>query len=283
MARILIAGCGDIGSAVGTMLVDDGHEVYGLKRHPPEEMQRIRYIKADLTKSGDIEQIDTNFDLVIYILTPDDRSEHAYRRAFVIGVNNLLTVFSRKNIDARFLFVSSTSVYGQSHGEWVDESSVTAPGIITGQTLVLAEKSFLSYSKNNCIVRFSGIYGRKLSHLLDAVVKDGMVQYEPPYYMNRIHREDCIRAIYFISNKMIAGEEVDSIYLASDDDPASKWDVFNYLAGKLGVERPEKAILPPDSEQNKRCRNTRLKQLGFEFKYKSYRQGFDSVEPSADA
>lgn len=282
MARILIAGCGDIGSTVGAALADDGHYVYGLKRHPPEEAQRIRYIKADLTRPADTAGIDTKYDLVIVILTPDDRSERSYRNVYVLAVNNLLKEFSQKNLDARFIFVSSTSVYGQSHGEWVDENSVTEPVKSTGRILLLAEKAFLSYSNRNCIIRFSGIYGRSESRLLNAVIEDGSVQYEPPYYMNRIHREDCINVIRFISNKMIAGEELDPIYLASDDDPAPKWDVFNYLAGKLGVERPKQAILPPDTDQNKRCGNRHLKQLGYEFIYKSYREGYAAVEPPAN-
>lgn len=277
MARVLIAGCGDIGAAVGKVLVDAGHEVYGLKRRPPDEKQGIRYIKADLSKPGDMEAIDTNFDLVIYILTPDDRSEYAYRKAFVVGLDNLLTVVSQNNPDTRLIFVSSTSVYGQSSGEWVDEGSLTRPAKINGQILLQAEHSVLSWSRNNCIIRFSGIYGRGHSHLLDAVARGGDIQYEPPYYMNRIHREDCIRVICLISNKMISGEQMEPIYLASDDDPAPKWEVFDYLSGKLGAPRPGKAILSHDSDQNKRCRNIRLKQLGYEFKYTSYRQGFDSA------
>jgi len=80
---------------------------------------------------------------------------------------------------------------------------------------------------------------------------------------------------------MISGEKLDPIYLASDDDPAPKWEVFDYLAGKLGVQRPGKANMPDGSGQNKRCSNTRLRQLGYDFEYKSYRQGYESVGPSS--
>lgn len=283
MARILIAGCGDIGSAAGKRLADEGHQVHGLKRQPPDDGQGIRYIKADLSKAVEIDALDTNYDLVIYVLTPDDRSEFAYRQAFMHGVNNLLNVFSGNNTDTRFIFISSTSVYGQRRGEWVDEDSETRPGKVTARLLLQAEHSFLSHGSHNCIIRFSGIYGRSDSYLLDAVARADMVQFEPPYYMNRIHRQDCIGVICFIADRMISGEKVDPIYLASDDDPAPKWEVFDFLAGKLGVQRPGKEIMPQDSEQNKRCSNTRLRLLGYDFEYRSYRQGYGPVEPSSGA
>lgn len=278
MARILIAGCGDIGAAAGRLLADDGHDVVGLKRHPPANDNKIRYIEADLSHAGDLDRLDTRFDVVIYILTPGDRSEQSYRNVFELGVANLLNVFSLNNPDTRFIFISSTSVYGQTSGEWIDEGSVTEPGSITGRIILQAEKTFLSHGSRNCIIRFSGIYGRSRSRLLDIVARGGKVQYDPPYYTNRISRDDCIGVLYFMAGRMIAGDNLEPVYLASDDDPATKWDVFNYLADKLGTGRPDKEILPHGSDQNKRCSNRRLKQLGYEFIYKSYREGYDFIE-----
>jgi len=278
MARILIAGCGDIGVTAGRLLAADGHDVVGLRRHPPANDNKIKYIKADLAHSADLDKLDTRFDLVIYILTPDDRSEQSYRSVFELGVANLLNIFSQHNPGTRFIFVSSTSVYGQTHGEWVDEESVTEPENITGKIILQAEKSFLAHCSSNCIIRFSGIYGRNRSRLLDSVAKGGRVQYKPAYYTNRIHRDDCVAVLRFISTRMIAGVSLEPIYLASDDDPAAKWDVYNFLADKLGAGRPEKQILQHDCDQNKRCSNRRLKQLGYSFIYKSYREGYDFVE-----
>ncbi len=278
MARILIAGCGDIGAAAGHLLVDDGHDVTGLRRHPPANDNRIRYVKADLMHSGGLDKLGRDFDLVIYILSPDDRSEQSYRNVFETGVANLLDFFSGNDTDTRFIFVSSTSVYGQTHGEWVDEESATEPGRITSKILLQAEGAFLAHGSRNCIIRFSGIYGGSRSRLLDLVAGGGEVQYQPPYYTNRIHREDCIAVLRFIAHKMVSGDDLEPVYLASDDDPAAKWDVYSCLADRLGIGRPEKAILPQGSDQNKRCSNSRLKQLGYSFIYKSYREGYDPVE-----
>ena len=282
MARILIAGCGKTGTAAGRLLADDGHDVVGVKRNPPADDSKIRYIRTDLTNAGDVENIETDFDLVMYILSPDGRSEQSYRKVFDTGVVNMLDVFSRENPRARFIFVSSTSVYGQTHGEWVDEGSVTEPSRMNGQILLQAEKAILSHGDHNCIIRFSGIYGHGRSHLIDAVARGGQVQFEPPYYTNRIHATDCARVLHFIAGMMLEGADLDQVYLASDDDPAPKWDVYNYLAGRLGMDAPEKAFMPPGSDQNKRCSNDRLKRLGYRFIYGSFRDGYNLIEQPGD-
>jgi nucleoside-diphosphate-sugar epimerase len=276
MARILIAGCGDIGTAAGRLLAQDGHEAVGLKRRPPAD-DVIRYLQADLANAEDLLHLDTGFDLVIYILSPDERSEASYRRVFELGVANLLNAFARDGSAARFIFVSSSGVYGQNRGEWVDEDSATEPERVTGQIILQAERSFLNHGASNCVVRFSGIYGRGRSWLLKDVARGGKVQYEPPYYTNRIHRDDCVSVLRFIANRMVEGDQLAPVYLASDDDPAPKWDVYDYLASGLGLGSPEKEILAAGADQNKRCRNTRLKQLGYSFIYRSYREGYAAL------
>jgi nucleoside-diphosphate-sugar epimerase len=277
MARILIAGCGDIGTAAGRLLAEDGHEVAGLKRRPPADRDLVSYIAADLSSAEDLADLDTDFDIVIYILSPDRRSEESYRQVFEHGVANLLNVFTRGRSDARFVFVSSSGVYGQKQGEWVDEDSATAPASMTGKIILQAEKSFLAHGEGSCIIRYSGIYGRGRSWLLDDVARGGGVQYEPPYYTNRIHRDDCVAVLRFIVDRMVAGDHVASVYLASDDDPAPKWDVYSTLAARLGLPSPEKKFLSPDADQNKRCSNARIKELGYRFIYSSYRDGYESL------
>ena len=279
MAKILIAGCGDIGTAAGRLLAADGHDVAGLKRRPPATADSIEYIQADLSRADDLQSVDTDVDLALYILSPGGRTEDAYRRVFEHGVNNLLGVFSKKLSAARFLFVSSTSVYGQRQGEWVDEASATQPAGMNGRILLQAEKAFLAHSSGNCIVRFSGIYGRGRSWLVKDAARGGDVQYSPPYYTNRIHRDDCVAVLHYLSTRLLAGDRLSPIYLASDDDPAAKWDVYDFLADPMGLPPPGKAVLPAGSDQNKRCRNTRLKRLGYELIYSSYREGYAQLGP----
>ncbi len=280
MSRILIVGCGDLGTGVGALLADDGHQVFGLKRTPPSDTGPIEYIKADLTKPSDLADLDTDFEQVLIILTPDGRDVEAYRHVFIDGVNNLLQIFTEKNPTTSFIFISSTSVYGQTDGSWVDEDSVTRPGSERGEILLAAEQAVLAQNPHNTVVRFSGIYGPGRGRLLKTVTAGTEVQREPPACTNRIHREDCIGVMQFILEKKLAGETLASIYVATDDDPSPMWDIVTWLADMMDAPAPIAKPADASASQNKRIRNQRIKALGYEFRYSSYRDGYRAMPGS---
>lgn len=281
MARILIAGCGDVGTALGHVLAADGHEVTGLKRRPPAGAGPIRYIAADLTDAAALAGIDGGFDQIVVTVAPDAGREEAYRRVFRDGVMNLLERFSRADSPAAFTFVSSTGVYGQTGGEWVDESSPAEPTGFRGQTLLDAEQAMLSRDDNNTVIRFSGIYGPGRERLINLTRQGGEVQFEPPYYTNRIHRDDCVGVLKFVIDRKLAGEKLQPVYLGSDSEPAPSWEVIAWLADRLGVPPPAKKR-QPGADQNKRCRNRRLVDAGYRFIYPSWRDGYDTMVSAAD-
>ena len=285
MARILIAGCGDVGSALGAELVQSGHFVVGLKRTPPascisvdgldvDERTGIHFIQADLTQQADLAGLDTHFDQVVYIVTPSTLGEAGYRAVFDTGLANLLNVFKNKTPRACFTLTSSTSVYGQSQGEEVDESSDTKPANYRGQYQLLAEQQVLAHSTQNTVVRFSGIYGPGRYRLLKNAEKGSEIQREPHYYTNRIHRDDCVGVLLFLLEKKLAVEQLQPIYLASDDHPEPNWNVMCWLAEQLKSEPPKPKEMLDGASQNKRCCNLRLKKLGYRFKYSGYHQGY---------
>lgn len=278
MADILIAGYGDIGGRLAALLHAQGHRVTGLKRNPPvEESASIRLIAADLIHAGDLAFLDDTYDWVVYLPTPGDRTPEAYRSVYETGLNNLLNRFETPGRQTRWLFVSSTGVYAQSGGEWVDESSPTEPVSETSRWIYRAEQSLLARRADALIVRFSGIYGPGREHLLRTACSEPEIQYDPPCYTNRIHQDDCAAVLAFLIERGLAGQRLDTIYLASDDDPAPIWEVVSWLARMMTrlQPTPKSAHSPPD--QNKRCRNERLKALGFQFKYPSYRDGYRAL------
>jgi nucleoside-diphosphate-sugar epimerase len=155
MAKILIVGCGDLGTGLAHVLSDKGHQVTGLKRHPPSRDDRIRYVAADITTGAGFDALDTDFDQLFFIVTPDGRNESDYRAIYETGLHHVLAKLPR----CPWIFVSSTSVYAQSQGEWVDEESPAEPQTITGRLIRQAEQRLTSSNPDNVIVRFSGIYG----------------------------------------------------------------------------------------------------------------------------
>ncbi|HIF17968.1 MAG TPA: NAD-dependent epimerase/dehydratase family protein [Cycloclasticus sp.] len=276
MAKILIIGCGDIGGALAEVLVQEGHEVTGLKRTLPSHQSAVRFIKADITKADELASLPVDFDQVIYIISPSSGGTPAYEDVFKLGVDNVLARFEKKKAKVSFTFVSSTRVYGQHQGEWLNEESETKPIDERGKILLAAENKFLDFNSQTTIIRFSGIYGRS-NYFLNQLKGGVEIQKEPPYYTNRIHKEDCVGALAFLINKKNTVVKLKSTYLVSDCDPASKWDVACYLADGLSIQRPPALMLDQHADCNKRLDNRRLIKEGYQFKYKTYMQGFKAA------
>lgn len=275
MANILIIGCGDLGAPLGQQLIAQGHRVTGLKRQPPAAESAIRYIAADITDAAALQALGGSFDLVFFIVSADGRNENSYRAVYETGLSNVLERLAAVPL----IFVSSTSVYGQTQGEWVDEASEAEPDNVNSRLIRQAEREVLAANPRNVIVRFSGIYGPGREHLVRLAASQPAIQKDPPYYTNRIHQEDCVGVLAFLGLQRLAGAELDSCYLASDDDPAPLWEVVSWLAERQHCPSPVIKEVGEEAAKNKRCRNARLKALGYRFLYSGYRQGYRWVKP----
>jgi nucleoside-diphosphate-sugar epimerase len=297
MAKILIVGCGAIGSTLADVLSNQGHLVTGLKRNPPSsKSSRINYVTTDISSVNDMTKLDTDFTQAFFIVSPDGRNEQSYRSVYETGLNNLLVRLPKAN----WFMVSSTSVYAQSKGEWVDEESVADPSNITSQLIRQAEQTVMGFNQDNTVVRFSGIYGPGREYLLRLALQTPEIQQTPPYYTNRIHQHDCVGVLSFLLEQRLAGKTLAQCYLASDDDPASMWEVMFWLANQLKCKPPivrdgrslaiaGKSIRPAfksdarlasvnaEAIMNKRCNNARLKALGYVFQYPGYKDGYQEL------
>jgi nucleoside-diphosphate-sugar epimerase len=277
MARVLIAGCGYVGEALGERLLADDHEVWGLRRNPRTLPAGIVSISADLAQPEDLADLPGDIDFVFYLASPNGSEDALYRRAYVEGLRGLIAAFHRTGQKPRLLFASSTAVYRQHDGSWVDESSETAPEHWSGKRLLEGEQLAFQALPSATVVRFGGIYGPRRTQLVDRV-REGRAAYRahPPQYANRIHRDDCAGALRHLMNL----ENSDSIYLAVDNEPAEERAVFLWLAGVMGSPVPreaEKAGASKRPRGNKRCRNARLVQSGYTFRYPTFREGYSAV------
>jgi len=275
MAKILIIGCGAIGTQVAHVLSNKGHHVTGLKRNPPEKDDgKINYFTADITSPTDLQDLTTDFDVLYFIVSPDGRNEESYHDIYETGLTNLLNKFSLAGSNPHWIFVSSTSVYSQSQGEWVDEDSIAQPENATSQLIRQAEQKLMDLEPNNIVVRFSGIYGPGREYLLRMAMQVPAIQQNPPYYTNRIHQQDCIGVLAFLLERRLAGVALEQCYLASDDDPAPMWDVMSWLAEHMNCQPPAVKTGGTDCVMNKRCKNQRLKALGYKFLYPGFKDGY---------
>lgn len=278
MAHLLIAGCGDVGCRLGLRLVGQGHTVWGLRRHPEALPSELRPLAADLADPGSLHgvlrDLPPDLDAVIYTAAADGPSEEAYRRAYVTGVDHLLTVLEgRSTPPRRVLFASSTGVYGQTDGSHVDETSPTEPRRFTGQRVLEGEERCRASRIPSVSLRLGGIYGPGRTRLIDRVASGAAKCPEgEPTYTNRIHSEDAAGALAHL----VTLEEPDPVYLGVDTESADLCEVLRFLAQELGVDPPE--VVPRDQAGrrggSKRCSSRRLQDSGYRFLYPTYREGY---------
>lgn len=279
MSRILIAGCGYVGSALARELLARNHTVFGLRRHPASLPPGVEAVTADLAVRRSLAELPGEIDAVVYSASPGGRDEALYRTTYVTGLRNLLeSLDAQRQRPQRVIFVSSTSVYGQTRGEWVDEGSPTEPADHTGRLLLEGEAVLRSGPFPGVVLRFGGIYGPRRTRLVDQVRQGhAVVARGAPRYTNRIHRDDCVGAL----DHLLHLPEPADVYLGVDHAPEDEAVVLRWLAGALGAPAPRVAgrgEAPSRRRRgNKRCRNDRLVASGYAFRYPTYREGYTAL------
>ena len=167
----------------------------------------------------------------------------------------------------RVIFVSSTSVYGQSAGEWVDENSPTHPERFSGRRLLQAEQLANDYDGEFISVRFSGIYGPGRERLIETVKAGASCQAAPPLYTNRIHETDCIGVLRHVGGL----SQPAGCYLASDHRPSTQCEVMQWLAKALNAKLPTPVS---GTHSGRRCNVSRLQESGYHWVYPDFRSGY---------
>lgn len=273
--KLLILGCGDLGRRLAGELAPLGYAVTGLRRHPPEPDDTLRYVATDTADRKALEDVVAEgFDVILVTMTPSERGDEGYRRAYVQTCENLISALETTGQTPRLLvYVSSSGVYGQQEGEWVEEHSPTEPNRDSGWRLLEAERVIAQSGMDHCIVRFSGIYGPGRNYLLERV-RQGRATLSARY-TNRIHADDCAGVLAHLIERHRRGEPIDNLYLASDNEPAPMAEVVNWLAMQLKVDRARFA--PDEGQLGKRCDNRRLRESGYEFRYPTYREGYRAL------
>lgn len=185
-------------------------------------------------------------------------------------------------------YLSSTSVYGNHNGNFVDEYADINATDVLGVTRAQVEREWLQLYRKNAvpshIFRLSGIYGPGRSVIENILKNEAKKIVKKDHFFSRIHVDDICGILLKSMNKPEAG----SIYNLSDDLPAANHEVLDYACDLLSVPHlPE--INYEDSvisermrsfyENNKRVLNNKVKQeLSYTLKYPSYKEGLISIK-----
>ena len=275
---LLIAGCGDVGGRLASRLISQGWQVHGLRRSISALPQGVLPVAGDLAQSQcPADWPEGPLDYLVYCAAANESSAAGYRAAYIEGLRHVLGwLREHGQMPRRVLFVSSTSVYGQQGGEWVDESSPVEPEGYSGRILLEAEQLLLTSEWPASVVRLSGIYGPGRAWLLNQVRQGYRVASEPPLYGNRIHADDAAGLLAFVLQADQRGQALEPLYIGVDDCPAPLHEVVAWLRDYLGVTdwSAETSIRRAGS---KRCRNSRARALGWVPHYADYRQGYAAI------
>ncbi len=279
--RVLIVGCGYVGLPLGAEMVRQGHEVFGLRRSAAEELQAagIKPLLADITQPESLTKLPRNFDWVVNCVASGGGSADDYRKIYLEGNRNLISWLAISP-PQKFIYTSSTSVYGQNDGSVVTEKSPAEAEADTAKILVEAEILLLTAAHKKfpaIILRVAGIYGPGRGHWFRQFLhSEARIEGNGSRFLNMIHRDDVVGCIIAALERGVPGE----IYNAADDEPVSQIDFFRWLAATLGKPLPQS--VPEDGEitrkrgaTNKRVSNRKLKmELDYQFQHPDFRSGY---------
>ncbi|MGO8839159.1 MAG: SDR family oxidoreductase [Limisphaerales bacterium] len=283
--RVLIVGCGYVGLPLGAELVRFGHEVFGLRRSSTAEGELkaagIRPLFGDVTRPETLAGLPREFDWVVNCVAAGGDAEN-YRQVYLQGTCHLIEWLGA-GPPKKFVYTSSTSVYGQTDGSPVKESSPAEPLVETAKVLLETENVLLAAAREKkfpaVILRVAGIYGPDRGHWFKQFLKnEALIEGDGSRYLNMIHRDDLIGGIIAALKSGRPGE----IYNAVDDEPVTQANFFQWLAGTVGKYPPPSEPENPDGNRkrgvtNKRVSNRRLKmELGYQFKYPNFRKGYSA-------
>ena len=276
-------GCGYIGQAVGQTLALRGERVVGICRNSDSaEALREKGIQpcvADITSLDSLQTIPPKFDAVVDCVSSGGQGDEAYRAVYVTGTRNLLE-WAKTSPPKIMLFTSSTTVYPQTNGEWVDESSPTDPAHSSGKILLKAERLFLESGLPVVVLRLGGIYGPGRHALLDKL-RSGVkvLAGEGRHYLNMIHRDDIVQVILAALDRKPAGQ----VFNVVDDEPTLQIDAVDWLCQQLklppvqfdpAIEPRFKGRLRRGFQSNRRIRNQKMKaMLDVTLRFPTFREG----------
>jgi nucleoside-diphosphate-sugar epimerase len=285
--RAVIIGCGYVGRVLGSILLAGGHDVTGVARSDSSltaiRRRGITPREADVTTPETIDAL-PDADWVIVAVSSGGGDAAAAQAVFQEGLATVIDSYAdRGDPPDRIIYTSSSSVYGDRGGRWVDETD--APDPQTSKTTILARAEEVAVEQSGVsgidgtVCRFAGLYGPdryRLDRYLDETVTTG--------YLNLVHRVDAAGAI---AHLLRAGRGRGEVINIVDDAPTDRYHLAFTLAQMAGVRPPDRRLLadrladPSMSEAGrrrlaaqKRVSNAKLRSLGYRLRYPTFRSGY---------
>ena len=280
MARKLIIGCGYVGQRVAQRWLAQGDEVWAVTRSSQRAAEwaasQITPIVGDVLRPADWPDLPA-FDVALWAVGLDRTAGHSQREVYVDGLRQTLARFAPRF--AQFLYLSSTSVYGQNDGSWVSADSTCDPISDSGRVCLAAEqvvREFFPAERTTAhLLRLAGIYGpQRLIARVQQLKAGEPLKAQPDGWLNLIHVDDIVTAIAACEHSTLGGET----WLICDDRPIPRREYYQLLAELIGAPAPRYGPVPAAAGEgsglNKRCSNAMAKQrLNWQPQFPSITEG----------
>jgi nucleoside-diphosphate-sugar epimerase len=296
----LVFGCGYLGSRVAAIWQQRGDTVYAVTRHTDRAGEFAERgwqpIVADVLRLESLVNLPAA-DTVLFAVARGRQQDVSIRDLYVNGLSSVLNALPAST--GHVIYISSTGVYAQDDGSWVDESSECLPQRPGGIASLEAEQVLAAHSfgSKSTILRMAGLYGPdRVPRREDLLAGRATGEHEQGW-LNLIHIDDAaatVAAAAATAQPIAPGSAFDRIELArprllnvSDGEPVLRRDYLAEIARCLGVSLPQGAAASPESvpaiatdrgTTSKRVSNRRmLAELAVRLQYPSYREGLRAI------
>jgi len=276
----LIIGCGYLGRRVADLWLRQGRRVLATTRDAcrAEEFRRrgLEPIICNVVDRFSLQNLPA-VHTVVYCIGFDRAAGHSMREVYVGGLSNVLDHLPRPE---RFIHISSTSVYGQADGSWVDETSATEAREESGRIVLEAERLLRTRIPEAVVLRFAGIYGPHRLMRLQALRGGQPIVGDGDRWLNLIHVDDGAAMVLAAEENADAG----GVYNICDDQPIPRRVFYAEIARLVGAP-PPRFVPPPagspppahDSSNRRVCNRLMHEKLHVELQFPSYIEGLPSA------
>jgi len=285
----LIFGCGYLGTRVGRLWGSQRDRVNVVTRSDERaiELGTEGFITCggDVTEPGSLTFLNVlpELDTVLHAVGYDRGGEHSIHQVYAEGMQNVLAALP--DSVGRFIYISTTGVYGDAGGEWIDEQTPPNPSRAGGQASLAAEQAIREsrFANKAIILRLAGIYGPGRLPYLKQIEAGEPIEAPQTGHLNLIHVDDAARIVHQVacSDFELTGPRV---YCVCDGNPVVRSDYYSELARLLGAPEPRFATPADGSPRaaraaaDKRVSNRRLlEEVQPEWLYSTYREGLAAI------
>ena len=292
MENLLIIGCGDIARRALPEL-QRRHRVTALVRSPDPALgaAEVEQIVGDLDDAASLVALGGRAGRIVHLAPP------AGTGALDTRTRSLLAALAPRGRGAmlprRFVYLSTSGVYGDCAGEWVDETRPPSPRTERALRRLDAERALGDWGERNrveiVILRVPGIYAADRLPLERLARGTPALRPEEDVYTNHIHADDLAGILV----TALESTRARGVYNVSDDGPMKMGDFFDFVADRTGLARPPRIsreeaarLLPPEllsfMSESRRLSNRRLKaELGVRLRYSTVRDGVPGIKETA--